>query len=102
MTMSEFNANRPPDKELRAGKVGAALWKSETVRDDRTVIEWSVKVEKRYKDRQGDEWRSSNYYFPSELADLEIVVRRAHEFCRLREDAGAAAGTDVSAGDNPF
>ena len=90
-------APQPPEKEFRAGTVSAAIWKTEANQDGRPVVRWSVKVQKRFQDQQTGEWRSSDYYYGSELADLAIVAQHAYEFIRLREaeistELGAANG----------
>lgn len=74
-----------PLKEFKAGRVSAACWKSDTEGNGRVVTRWSVKIQKRYQDRQSRDWHSSDYYFGSELADLVLVAQRAFEFVRLRE-----------------
>ena len=79
--------NRQPDHEFRAGRVCAALWRQEIQRDDRTEVQWSTKIEKRYRDDASDSWKSTDYYYPSELSDLLIVTRHALDFIRLRERA---------------
>ena len=74
-----------PVKEFKAGRVSAACWKKETQENGRTVTRWSVKIQKRYQDKQSGDWQSSDYYFESELADLVLVAQRAFQFVRLRE-----------------
>ncbi len=83
--MSPTNDPKPPTKEFCAGKVRASVWRTEVQRDGDTVIQWSTKIEKKYFDKDSKEWRTTDYYYPSELADLLLVVRRALEFARLRE-----------------
>ena len=87
-------APQRPEREFRAGGVSAAIWKSaSTNQDGRTVDRWSVKIQKRYQDQQSGDWRSSDYYYGSELADLALVAQRAYEFIRLRDsEDGNSAG----------
>ena len=79
--------NRQPDHEFRAGRVCAALWRQEIQRDDRTEVQWSTKIQKSYRDDDSKDWKSTDYYYPSELSDLLIVTRHALDFIRLRERA---------------
>ena len=72
-----------PEKEFRAGRVSAACWKSETIEEGRGVTKWNIRVQKRYN--QAGEWRSTDYFFASELADLILVAQHALAFVRLRE-----------------
>lgn len=78
---------RKPDREFRAGRVAASLWKTEIERDGQTVLQWSTKIKKTYRDGSSDGWKSTDYYYPSELSDLLIVTRHALDFIRLREGA---------------
>ena len=74
-----------PQREFRAGRVSAAVWKNEIDRDGRTVPQWSTKIKKTYRDGSSDGWKATDYYYPSELSDLLIVTRHALDFIRLRE-----------------
>ena len=76
-----------PQRVFRAGRVSAAVWKNEIERDGRTVVQWSTKIKKTYRDDASDGWKSTDYYYPSELSDLLIVTRHALDFIRLREGA---------------
>ncbi len=78
-------APQQPVKEYKAGPVSAACWRSEVEQDGRTITQWSVKIQKQYKEKQSNDWKSTNYYFASELADLVLVTQRAFEYIRLRE-----------------
>lgn len=72
-----------PVKSFRAGQVSAAIWRSEEQRDGHAVLKYSVRVQKRYK--KDGEYQDTEYYFDSDLADLELVARKAREFIRIRE-----------------
>lgn len=74
-----------PIKEYRAGKVKAAIWKDEHEEQGRTVVRHNVKIQKRYRDQQTGDYKSTEYYYGAELADLILVAQQAFEFVRLRE-----------------
>ena len=75
---------KPPERTFRAGNVSASVWSKETEQDGRTVVRYSVRIQKRYQDSKGS-WRSSDYFFPDELTRLCLVARKAHEYCVLKE-----------------
>jgi len=82
-----------PFHEFRAGNVRAAVWRTEVQQEGQTVIRYSIKTEKRYRDQDG-EWRSSDYYFPDEIPRMLLVSQKAGEYVVLKEsspntDAGA-------------
>ena len=74
-----------PEKEFRAGGIKAAIWRTETIQDERTVVQHTVRVQKRYRDQQTGEWKDTEYLFPNDLPKLELVVHRAYEYIALRE-----------------
>ena len=74
----------PPIKEFRAGRIRASVWRREVEQDGRTIVRYSVKVEKRYKPDDGD-WQSTDYYYPEELPKVSLVAAKAYEFVTLRE-----------------
>ena len=81
--MPESN-KRPPDKSFKAGCCEAAIWREEKQKDDRTIVQHRIHVQKRYKDNDGN-WRSAGaYFFPDELGDLTLVVGLAWEHTRIR------------------
>ena len=80
--MSEPNH---PDKEFKAGHVSLACWKHEVEKDGRILVRWSTKLQNRIRDRTTGEWRNTDCYYPSELADLILVAQHAMAFVRLRE-----------------
>jgi hypothetical protein len=82
---------RAPEVAFKSAGVSAAVWRKEFEQDGRTVVQFHVRVEKRYKDRDGN-WQSSDYFFPSELPRLELVVRKAFEYVALKQDVPAEAG----------
>lgn len=81
--------SQKPEKEFRVGGIKAAIWRAETVQDERTVVQHTVRVQKRYRDQQTGEWNDTNYYYPQDLPKLELVVRRAYEYVALRESEDA-------------
>lgn len=77
-----------PIKEFKAGTVRAAIWKEDRQEGDRTAARFSVKIEKRYFDEAGKEWRNTDYFFANDLPRLRLVAERAFEFIVLHESEG--------------
>jgi hypothetical protein len=72
-----------PVKTFSAGHVRVAIWRNEEQRDGHTIVKHSAKIEKQYK--KDGEYQDTDYYFDGDLADLELVTRKAREFVRIRE-----------------
>ena len=87
----------PPIKEFRVGTIKAAIWRNEVQQGDRTVVQYSVKVQRSYYDQEHKEWKPTEFFFPADLPKLQLVAAKAFEFVSLNEediDADAAsAGT---------
>lgn len=79
------NHGTAPIKEFRAGGIRAAIWRNEIEQDGRIVVRHSIKVEKRYHDKQADEWKSTDQFFPEDLARLQLVAAEAYRFTTLKQ-----------------
>ena len=75
-----------PEKRFRAGSITAAIWANKTRRNGKTVTRHSVRIQKRFRDKQG-QWQVTDTYFPDDLGKLRLVVDKALEYCLLRNGA---------------
>ena len=76
-----------PIKEFRAGSIKAAIWREEVQDQGRAIVKHSVKIQKRYLDKNSDEWRTTEYFFPNDLPRLCLVAEKAFEYVALHESA---------------
>ena len=81
--------NNQPTKEFRAGasnaSISASVWRNEEPQQDGNVrVRHSVKIQKRYRDKDGT-WKDSDYFFPEDLPKVELVIRKCYEFISLKE-----------------
>ena len=84
MNQQEINC---PQQTFRIGKMSSAIWYSKTQKDGREVEQFSIKLQKRYKDPATGEWAGSEMYlFPSEIPALLKVAEKAYEHCLLKEN----------------
>lgn len=87
-----------PEKEFRAGTITAAIWRHENERDGQTVIARTIRLQKRYKDRDTQTWQDSEFLFPEDLPKVELVVRAAYEYIMLKQrDPNAQHDVDPAA-----
>jgi hypothetical protein len=97
MAMSEEHVevgSRRPVAKFAAGGVSIAIWKNQRQADGRTWDAYSAQIQNRFYDEASREWRDSDYFSPSNLADLLLVTLRALEVVRLR-------GPDTAPTDSP-
>ncbi|MBU1985345.1 hypothetical protein KJ815_13180, partial [bacterium] len=79
--------NERPVMEFRAATIKAAIWAERRQEQGRTVIRYTVKIQKRYFDKNSNEWRTTEYFFPNDLPRLCLVAAKAFEYTALRESA---------------
>ena len=84
--MSEQNAK--PTKTFRAGNIEVSIWRNESSKNGQTIVRYSAKVEKQFKD--GQDWRKTDYFFPDELPKLQSLLQKAYDFITVKESQDAA------------
>ena len=88
-----MSENNKPMKEFRAGTVVVAIWAESAPVNGRVVPQYSIRVQKRYRDDKDGQWKTTTYFRPDELPKLGLVVSRAYEFLTLREPDEPTAAT---------
>jgi hypothetical protein len=85
---SNGNGGNKPVLEVRAGGIKAAAWERQRTSGDRTFTVYSVKLERRYKDQNG-QWNGSALNLSEQqLAAAELVLRKLREELRVRVMGG--------------
>jgi len=95
-TMAERTSQRPV-KEFRAGPVKVAIWQNDAEQNGQRVVRHSVRIGKRYFDRQQNSWQDSEYFFTNDLPRLRLLVEKAFEFIALKESDPDSAETSNGA-----
>ena len=93
------SGSRRPVAKFAAGGVSIAVWRHRRQVDGRAWDAFSSQIQNRYLDDAG-EWRDSESFSPSNLADLLLVTLRALEFMRVREPE--MSPTDDATASTPF
>jgi len=91
-SMSQHSPQRPV-KEFRAGPVKIAIWQNDGEQNGQHVVRHSVRIGKRYFDRQQNAWLDSDYFFVNDLPRLRLLVEKAFEFIALKESDPDSAET---------
>jgi hypothetical protein len=82
--MSE-QTSQAPIKEFRSGRVKAAIWRNDVVQDGRSVVKYTVRIQKSFQDKQTQQWKTTDYFFPDELPRLALVAQKAYEYTAMPE-----------------
>lgn len=83
-------SNNHPSKEFRAGTIVAAVWETTTTINGRSVPQFSIRIQKRYRDDRTGEWKTTTYFRPDDLPKLALVVNKVYEDVMLRETSDEA------------
>jgi hypothetical protein len=85
--MTEQNKDKPI-KDFRSGGIQAGVWRNEVQKDGNTTVRYSVKIQKRFKNKKA-EYENTNYYFRDDLPKLILVANKAFEYISLTESKDA-------------
>jgi hypothetical protein len=85
--MSEHN-NQPITK-VGTGTISAAVWANEEQRDGKTRTRFSIKIQKRWRKKDGSWDTAECHYFPEELPKLRLVIDEVYKFVMLKESTDA-------------
>lgn len=69
-----------PEKTVKVGGIQLAIWNNETSKG----IFQSITIDKSYKD--GDEWKRTKSFKPSDLVKLQIGLNKVLEYLYLKPD----------------
>ena len=77
----EQKKNPPPEKKFRAGPITATVWKSKDEnRKTRLVV-----FDKSYKDKESNEWKTTNNFTAQDLPAIAWLSRQAFEYITRKE-----------------
>ena len=83
-----------PIAKFKAGSVQAAIWQNEVPVNGKMVPILKASVQRRYKDKNSGEWKSSASFSRNEIPLAIFCLKKAFEKI-LGEDNGGANGNSV-------
>jgi len=86
--------NTKPIKHFRAGAIQASIWRKEVEKHGRTVAQFSVRVQKRFRKEDGN-FENTDYLFPEDLPKLALLAEKAYEYIILSESKDAEDAVPV-------
>ena len=89
--MTQTDSQKPAKTFPVGGTITATVWRNETHRDDRTVINHSVQIQKRYFDKKDEEWKTSGSFFADDLPRIRLALAKAYEYIMMEASRGAEA-----------
>jgi hypothetical protein len=82
-----------PEKKFRAGGITATIWKNQIkTKDGRDAEVRTVRFERSYKDKDTDEWKTTNSLRLMDLPKAVVVLNKAYEYAVLTGGDSPALG----------
>ena len=78
-----WHAKKQPEKKIRAGPIAVAIWRNIT--NDGMRSFYSITFEKRFKDKEREEWRSTNALSKNDIPKAMIALQEAYKFLVLHK-----------------
>ena len=77
-----------PTADFKSGHFSSAVFESERQnRQGKTYLKKSIKLQKSYLDPASEQWVNRGFtVFPGEIGDLESVLRKARDHCKLKSN----------------
>lgn len=91
--MSQQDKSKPI-KDFRAGNIQASIWRNEEDKDGQTVVRYSVRIQKQFRNDDGD-YQETNYYFRDDIPRLILVAQKAFEYISLNESKDAEESVPI-------
>lgn len=88
-TLTSYSQNKPK-ATYRVGSSKVTVWETEREGEYGKFIAKDFKVEKIYKEKEGEEWKSTNYFNLTELLQLRAAIDKAisEEGVKIKEGTG--------------
>lgn len=88
---SEFGSNLP-EKNFRVGTISASVWRNTITKKDGTSADvLTVSFDKRYKDKDSDEWKSTKTLRSGDLPKAVVLLNKAYEYILMNSPNNAVA-----------
>jgi hypothetical protein len=85
--MSPKNTNMPI-KTIRCRNIRGSVWRNEVKRNGRAIAQYSVRIHKRFKNRDGN-YQTTEYLFVDDLPRVCFVAQELFRFVSLTESKDA-------------
>lgn len=80
----EKTAKKKPNKVFSCGPVKAAIWLNCLEKNGTLVEIHSIRINKSYKDKENDEWKTTGSLSAEDLPKVAVVAMEAYKYIRMR------------------
>ena len=88
-------AGQAPVAKFRAGEVSAALWQNDIQVRGQTIKVLKATVQRRYKDKESGEWKSSTSFSRNEIPLAVYCLQKAFEKIVEAQNCSSDNGNNV-------
>ncbi len=86
--MKEQEIPQPVQEFRVGGTTTASVWRNETQQGDRTVVNHSVQIQKRYFDRADQTWKTSKSLYANDIPRAVLALQKAYEWIMMQPRNG--------------
>ncbi|MBW3014107.1 hypothetical protein KY335_02590 [Candidatus Woesearchaeota archaeon] len=76
---------KQPEKKFRAGPIAVAIWRNTT--NDGMRSFYSITFEKRFKDKEKEQWKSTNTLGKNDIPKAMVALQEAYKYLVLHKNA---------------
>ena len=84
--MAQIEPNLPEEEIRVGGTVSTSIWRNEVQRGDRTVVNFSVQLQRRYFDRADQEWKTAKSLNTDDVPRAILALQKAYEYILINAD----------------
>lgn len=75
-----------PEKRINAGSIQIAVWKNQIIKDGKTAEYKTITFDRRYKDKQTDEWKSTNSLRINDIPKAILALSKIYEYLIIKNE----------------
>jgi hypothetical protein len=82
-------------KKFSTGAISACIWINESLNQNGEIVEYkTISFDKRYLDKNTNEWKSTNTLRVQDLPKAALVLSKAYEYLSLKGDIDTLASDE--------
>jgi hypothetical protein len=80
----ENTVKKSPLNVFKCGPIRVAIWLDSRIIDDAVVEIHSIRIDKSYKDKDGNEWKYTNTFNVEDLPKVAVLAMEVYKFLRVK------------------
>jgi len=80
----ENTVKKSPLNVFKCGPIKAAIWSDSRIVNDSLVDIPSIRIDKSYKDKDGNEWKYTNTFNVEDLPNVAVLAMEVYKFLKVK------------------